>query len=951
MAILKLLSEEVFDYSAEQMTTVKAKNLKTQLCGEFSEIFQLCTEVLEKAQKPSLILATLGALLRFLKWIPLGYIFETGLVESLRTRFITVPTFRNVTFQCMTEICSLVIGSEYDEKFVYLFHSVLECLETMIPYSEDLDLNKAYQNSSDDEQRLIQNLALFFSACLGNHLKVLEAHVNRERLLLAHMYLLKISLVDDREIFKVCLEYWTKMVTDLYNESPFAAMESTNVFLGTIVHTNSRRALYGGILSSLRVVMIERMVKPEEVLIVEDDNGEIVRESIKETDTIILYKSMREVIVYLTHLDYDDTENIMTEKLSRQFDGSEWSWNNLNKLCWAIGSISGAMNEEIEKRFLVNIIRDLLGLTEMKRGKDNKAVVASNIMYIVGQYPRFLKAHWKFLRTVINKLFEFMHELHEGVQDMACDTFIKISKKCRRHFVIVQPGENAPFIDEILTNIPAIISELHPAQVHTFYEAIGYMIQSQTDAEQQTREIENLMALPNGSWDMIISAAAQNSEVFKNTETLKSLSNVLRSNVMACQSIGPAFSIQISRIYMDMLSLYRAISTIISDSVAQQGAIATKTPIVRAMRAVKKDILRLIETFISKVEDLPSISANFIPPLFDAILGDYNRNVEQARDAEVLSVTAAAIAKLGMHMEDKVLPILSSVFECTLSMINKDFSEYPEHRSNFFKLLHAIDSHCFNALLRLPQSQLKLIVDSILWAIKHTHRDIADTGLSMLLEMMQKMPDADTAISAPFYQAHFLNLIQDIFYVLTDTDHKAGTLSLRRRSLPLTASLTPLICAAPTEDQSKALTCTPLPILPLGFKYQSAILAHMFLIVKSGKVQSPIYDTTKHNEVGNQAFLQEYMLSLLSNAFPHLKKAQIDTFVRGLFDLNHDLVTFKAHLRDFLISLKEFSGDNQELFLEELELEKERKQKADMEAAMKIPGLVKPVDRPDDMSD
>jgi hypothetical protein len=50
----------------------------------------------------------------------------------------------------------------------------------------------------------------------------------------------------------------------------------------------------------------------------------------------------------------------------------------------------------------------------MKRGKDNKAIVASNIMYIVGQYPRFLKAHWKFLKTVVNKLFEFMHETHEG---------------------------------------------------------------------------------------------------------------------------------------------------------------------------------------------------------------------------------------------------------------------------------------------------------------------------------------------------------------------------------------------------------------------------------------------------------------------------------------------------------------------------------------------------------
>ena len=75
---------------------------------------------------------------------------------------------------------------------------------------------------------------------------------------------------------------------------------------------------------------------------------------------------------------------------------------------------SSFSDEETEKRFLVTVIKDLLGLTEMKRGKDNKAVCASDIMYIVGQYPRFLKAHWKFLKTVVNKLFEFMHETHEG---------------------------------------------------------------------------------------------------------------------------------------------------------------------------------------------------------------------------------------------------------------------------------------------------------------------------------------------------------------------------------------------------------------------------------------------------------------------------------------------------------------------------------------------------------
>ena len=60
----------------------------------------------------------------------------------------------------------------------------------------------------------------------------------------------------------------------------------------------------------------------------------------------------------------------------------------------------------------------------------------------MGQYPRFLRNHWKFLKTVINKLFEFMHELHPGVQDMACETFIKITHKCKRKFVVQQarPG-------------------------------------------------------------------------------------------------------------------------------------------------------------------------------------------------------------------------------------------------------------------------------------------------------------------------------------------------------------------------------------------------------------------------------------------------------------------------------------------------------------------------------
>lgn len=51
-----------------------------------------------------------------------------------------------------------------------------------------------------------------------------------------------------------------------------------------------RRQLYAGPMSKLRMLMICRMAKPEEVLIVEDENGNIVRETMKDNDVLVQYK-------------------------------------------------------------------------------------------------------------------------------------------------------------------------------------------------------------------------------------------------------------------------------------------------------------------------------------------------------------------------------------------------------------------------------------------------------------------------------------------------------------------------------------------------------------------------------------------------------------------------------------------------------------------------------------
>ena len=53
--------------------------------------------------------------------------------------------------------------------------------------------------------------------------------------------------------------------------------------------------------------MISRMAKPEEVLVVENEQGEVVREFMRDTDSIQMYKNMRETLVYLKNVFISST--------------------------------------------------------------------------------------------------------------------------------------------------------------------------------------------------------------------------------------------------------------------------------------------------------------------------------------------------------------------------------------------------------------------------------------------------------------------------------------------------------------------------------------------------------------------------------------------------------------------------------------------------------------------
>lgn len=130
-------------------------------------------------------------------------------------------------------------------------------------------------------------------------------------------------------------------------------------------------------------------------------------------------------------------------------------------------------------------------------------------------------------------------------------------------------------------------------------------------------------------------------------------------------------------------------------------------------------------------------------------------------------------------------------------------------------------------------------------------RDIADLGLNcekhwpippdsqaltanslVCLEVINNFASADAAIGNGFFQAYFTSIVQDIFFVLTDTDHKSG------------------------------------------FKLQSMLLARMFQLVETSVIQTPLFNPAEMPDpsITNAQYLTSFCENLLKTAFPHVQK-------------------------------------------------------------------------------
>ena len=120
-------------------------------------------------------------------------------------------------------------------------------------------------------------------------------------------------------------------------------------------------------------------------------------------------------------------------------------------------------------------------------------------------------------------------------------------------------------------------------------------------------------------------------------------------------------------------------------------------------------------------------------------------------------------------------------------------------------------------------------------------------GLNILHTLLQKFSSHEAG--PEFFKAYFLDLMQHVFAVVTDTSHTA----------------------------SQHLTHSPLPLsfhilLSAGLTMHATILACMFSLVENESIGTPLYDPTSVQVSSNTQFVQEYVAQLIKQAFPHLQE-------------------------------------------------------------------------------
>ncbi len=930
MKLLILLSEEINIFWRSSLTTKKAYELREKMSKEFIEVFNLCQLIINNSNSvnKNLLIQSIKLFAEYMNWFPIQLSLNPDIMRQTLVNFKNLSSCRTETMRCLGNLFGIQMKNiskdeenKYRNLLIQMYETFIQIMDNEIVKQKNFaEQYKVILNNNPEKLSGYEKMTLNFELCLINFFKANLSYiqtydfpegtrqasdflnVNIPPISNGLKYLAQFILIENEEIFKAAVDFWLWFLYKVFTlKDPEDTLDNYDNLLDNINNNNTivnkytkeqyiqylnesylYKNCYMKMIDVIREIICVKMTKPLEVKIDIDEGGDIIYDPTKNTVYQTIHENMRDTLVYLTLIDPYKTQSLLQAKVEEQFNIANQSNkidpSLLNSISWSAGCISGAMPESIEVHLLIHFIRTLLGLCEIIKGKGNKAICASNIMYVVGQYPKFLNGHWKFLKTVVKKLFEFMHETFEGVQDFACETFMKISIKCANNFIIKQDQENEEYIRELVRNVSETTKDLKAHQQLMFYEAIGNMINLENNLQKKIFYIKQLMEEKNTQWNQIFNEAKQNINILNNSNIVNGLRIIVLLNERVSFAIKtPYWSYGIT-IFDNLIKSFIYYSNCINENFNNNKGVDINT---RSYMIYNRTLIKYLTSLVKNTDDLQMIQNDMLNQ-FGNLIETYNKNHIQNKDPNMLLLFSALLEKIQNYNPDVVATIWKFLCFPTIELIKNDFQSFPEHRMNFFILLKSLISNSFESLFRAQNLSFnKDVIDTITFAINHNTPSMSETGLETLIILLQKVVSVGNIdlqnIIDPFFSNYFYIIFNDVFNTMTDGFHQSG------------------------------------------FDLQVKVIQILINVIDEKRISEGLFN----KEENNKTFFLKKLLNDILQSFKNITQVQGEIFCLAIFNNCNDEHKFKNVIRDFLISLKSFIGNNEALWEEEKKKELE----------------------------
>lgn len=104
---------------------------------------------------------------------------------------------------------------------------------------------------------------------------------------------------------------------------------------------------------------------------------------------------------------------------------------------------------------------------------------------------------------------------------------------------------------------------------------------------------------------------------------VKHLGSILKTNVRACRAFGHLYVVHLGRIYLDMLNVYKIMLENISQAFVVNSVVVNNQPLIKTMHVIRKETLTVISEWVLRSNDPKMEMDDFVPPLLDVVLLDY----------------------------------------------------------------------------------------------------------------------------------------------------------------------------------------------------------------------------------------------------------------------------------------------------------------------------------------